>query len=87
MNNNLYEIYEIVHMIIGKIYSVGESHTDKVRFERLKMQCELIYKLLDEVIVESKNKERHEYSMQKSGEFAYKFLMDLKEYLDDVLDD
>ena len=58
-----------------------------MRFESLKKQCELINELLDEVIEESKNKERHEYSIQKNGEFAYEFLMKLKEYLDDVLDE
>ena len=76
-----YTIYEIVHRIVGDINSVGETNTDEVRFENLKVQCELIYDLLDEIIEEEKNKERHEGSMQKSGEFAHKFLIDLKEHL------
>lgn len=80
-----YAVSEIVSKIIGKIHSVGSTETDEGRFENLEVQCELINELLEEVIIESKSKERYEGSMEKSGKFAYEYLMELKKYLEDVL--
>ena len=87
MNNNQYTIHEIAKKIIGKINSVGETYTDEVRFANLQVQCNLIVELLGDVFDESENKEHRAGSIEKSGKFAHKFLMELKEYLDDVLYD
>lgn len=77
-----YTIHEFVKKIIGSISSEGCAEIDEERYKALALQCDLITELVIEVIEESKRKERHEGSMQKSGKFAYEYLMFLKRYLD-----
>ena len=68
-------IYEVVKKLIGKIHPVGETNTDGERFENLKALCSLTDKLLTDIDdIECTYKGRHEYSINRAGEYAGKFL-------------
>lgn len=68
------DVYEVVKKLVGPINPVGESHTDKNRFENLKVMTELVDCLLTDInAVSYKNKDRVEASMKKAGNFASKF--------------
>jgi len=66
--------YDVVKKLIGPINPVGETNTDNERFENLKAMCELVDQLLTDIDdVAYKNKDRHELSMKRAGEYASKF--------------
>jgi hypothetical protein len=66
---------EITNKLIGPINPVGETTSDDARYENLKAQCELVEQLiLDIQYVAKNNKDRSEYSMKRSGEYAERFL-------------
>jgi hypothetical protein len=65
----------VVNKLIGPIEPVGETTTDEKRYENLKAQCELVEQLiLDIQYVAKNNKDRHEHSMKRAGEYADRFL-------------
>jgi len=67
------EVYDVVKKLVGEIKPVGETNTDNDRFENLKAMTDLVDKLLtdiDDVITE---KNRHEFSRKRAGEFADEF--------------
>jgi len=72
-------IHEIVKKLIGAINPVGDTGMDNDRLENLKAMTRLINDLLvDIVIVATENKDRQEYSRKKAGEFANKFLDEIR---------
>ena len=69
------EIYDVVRKLVGEIDPIGETNTDNQRFENLKVMTDLIDKLLtdiDDLAYLEKN--RHEFSRQRAGKYADKFL-------------
>jgi len=69
------EIYDVVKKLVGEIEPVGETYTDNARFENLKVMTDLVEKLLTDIAdVATYEKDRHEYSRKRAGEFADKFL-------------
>lgn len=83
---NKYSVYEIVTKIIGRIDAIGEFYTDRERYRNLEELCGLVSDLLGDIYGEANNIKRYEASVKSSGLFAYEFLKDLKEELDDVLE-
>lgn len=72
------ELKEIVLKLTGEIQPVGETTTDNKRFENLKVLCELVNELVSEIDnVSFYNKDRCEYSMNRSGKYANEFLLKL----------
>lgn len=65
---------EITKKLIGEIRPVGETNTDKERFENLEAMCGLVQDLLGEIITVSLNKDRQEHSLKKAGEYAHNFI-------------
>ena len=71
-------IYEVVKKLNGNINPAGATHVDDERFENLKDMCNLIANLLADVNhVALHNKDRHEYSMKRAGEYADEFLKNI----------
>ena len=70
-------ISEIVKKLIGSIDPIGETNQDEVRFENLKDLILLVDILISDINRVAMNKGRVEYSMNKAGERASKFLDDL----------
>jgi len=66
-------IKEVVDKLVGQIEPVGESYADERRYENLKKVCELTDLLLSDIDKVIGYKERIEYSMKRSGEYADKF--------------
>jgi len=78
MSEQKINIYEVVKKLNGSINPVGATQIDDERFENLKIMCSLIANLLADVShVALYNKDRHEYSMKKSGEYADEFLKNI----------
>ena len=73
------DIYEIVKKLIGEINPIGDSNVDRARLENLKVTTGLVDKLVFDIDSIVPNKDRVERSMEQAGEFADKFLTDLRE--------
>lgn len=68
------KIYEIVQRLIGEIEPRGESYTDEERYKNLQEAIELAESLITDIQYVARNKECPEYSKQKAGKLADKFL-------------
>lgn len=70
-----FSIIEIVETLVGEINPIGETNEDEVRFENLKVMCDLANNLISKIDdVSYKNKDRYEFSIKRSAEYAEKFL-------------
>lgn len=64
---NKFTVVEIVENLIGKINPVGETNEDEIRFENLKLMCDLTNSLISKIgNVSYENKDRQEHSIKKS---------------------
>ncbi len=68
------DFHEIVKKLIGEIDPVGETNTDNARFENLKAMTELVDELLSDIYRVAQGNNRHEYSINRAGQFAASFL-------------
>ena len=70
-------VYDVVKKLIGEINPIGETNEDARRFENLEKMVILVDTLIGEIDkVAANNKNRQEYSLKKSGQFADKYLKD-----------
>lgn len=70
-----FSIIEIIENLVGEINPVGETNEDEVRFENLKVMCDLVNSLISKIDdVAYKNKDSYEFSIKRSAEYAGKFL-------------
>lgn len=69
------DIYDVVKKLVGNINPVGETNTDNQRFDNLQVMVDLLDKLLVDVgDVARFNLKRHEYSRERAGKLAHRFL-------------
>ena len=73
------DFHEIVKKLIGEIDPVGETNTDNARFENLKAMTELVDELLSDIYRVARGNNRHEYSINRAGQFASSFLDEVRE--------
>lgn len=83
---NRYTLYEFVKRIIGSIEAVGSHHIDKERHKNLVQQCSLVDDLIQEIIEEAENIKSYECSKRENGKYAFDYLCDLKEDLENVME-
>lgn len=70
-----FTVVEIVENLIGEITPIGETNEDEVRFENLKLMCDLANSLISKIDnVSYENKDRQEYSIKRAAEYAERFL-------------
>ena len=76
---NVEIILEVLNKLIGEINPVGETNIDNERFNNLMTLCSVTESLLYQITQNSiDNKDRSEYSIKRSGEYANEFLRNLK---------
>ena len=78
-------VIEVVEKLIGDVKAVGETNHDEDAFINLGLMKGVCDALLMDIYESSKTKNRHEYSMQKVGSSAYRYLENLRDWLDDIL--
>lgn len=68
------DCYEVVTKLIGKIEPIGETQTDDIRFENLKLLTDLVDKLLCDIDrISYEYKDCQQYSKKRASDFACKF--------------
>lgn len=79
-------IFEIVKKLIGNTYAIGETNYDEKANKNIEVLGELTNKLVNELIlIRSDNLDRYEYSRKVNGKIANKYLINIKEQLDDEI--
>lgn len=73
------ELEEIVTKLIGPIAPVGETNQDAIRLRNLKETCDLVDKLLFTIDALTMFADSKEHSLKEIGQFAKKFLQEIKE--------
>lgn len=76
------EVADIVMKLIGEIEPVGETYTDDARFDHLILLLNTLDILIDEVRFILPDIDRHEYSMNRAGQWANKWIKDKHELFD-----
>lgn len=72
-------ILEVLNKLIGEINPIGETNIDNERFNNLMTLCSVTESLLYQITQNSiDNKNRPEYSIKRSGEYANQFLRNLE---------
>ncbi|WP_293666512.1 hypothetical protein [uncultured Parabacteroides sp.] len=70
-----FTVIEIVENLVGKITPIGETNEDEIRFENLKVMCDLANSLISKIDdVAYQNEGSHEYSVKRAAEYAARFL-------------
>jgi hypothetical protein len=75
------EIAQIVNKLVGQISATGDSSRDGERLENLKVMCNLVEALVGEIHFSARDKDAYESSVKGIGQYADKFLNNLKEEL------
>lgn len=70
-------LYDVVIKLIGPVRPIGETQTDTERFKNLQEMTHLVDKLVYDIDAVATDRDRHEASIKKAGNFANKFLDDL----------
>ena len=78
---HLENIYEVTQRLCGMIEPQGETNIDEVRFKNLEDTIDVTERLIDDIILVARHKDRYEYSMNKAGKEADKFIDRLRERL------
>jgi hypothetical protein len=80
-------IYQVTKKLIGSIEPIGETNTDNRRYENLDIHIYTVEKLLYDLTELSFERNRHEHSIKKAGERAYKYIKSLAEELKEYIDE
>lgn len=81
------ELIEIVHKLVGDYHAIGEFYHDNEAQENLEVYCELADHIIFNLIDEAKLVKCYEASRESSGRLAMNELKDIKEAIDDFLED
>ena len=80
-------IMEVVSCLVGHTEPYGDTNIDEVRFENQEKVIDLVMSGVEDLINNSKYKNRVEYSMNKIGTRAHKVLQELQQMIDEALYD
>ena len=70
------EVVDVIRKLIGQVEPIGSSHIDEDRYKNLIVLCEVVDELLGDISSVRQNKNRVEYSMNRSGKYADEWLND-----------
>lgn len=80
-------LLEVVSELVGYTEPYGDTRIDEIRYENQEKIIDLVTNGVEDLIRNSKYKDRVEYSMQKIGDRAYKTLEELYEMIGEVIHD
>lgn len=80
-------LLEVVSELVGYTEPYGDTRVDEIRYENQEKIIDLVTNGVEDLIRNSKYKDRVEYSMQAIGSRAYKTLKELYEMIGEVVDE
>jgi hypothetical protein len=79
------DIEDVVYKIIGEIKPVGETYIDNKRFISLEIMCELVQKIISDMVEVAEDKNNHAFSISNSGKRSFDFLKRIKEQIETLI--
>lgn len=80
-------VIEVIEKLIGEIYSAGDCHIDNERYENLQELGKVMYHFTEKLANESKGANSYMGSVARSGKYARKILINIKDIVDDALEE
>lgn len=77
-------ILEVTDKLTGCCYPYGSESIDGNRFHNLLLKTWVVEQLLDEIVEAGQLYNRSEYSILKISNKANQFLVDIRDWLDDI---
>ena len=78
-------IIEVIDKLVGSIEPYGSTQIDEERLENLETLLEVMDEYIGEIIDVTKYRNRYEYSILAIANKAYDWLVDLRDYTDDIV--
>lgn len=78
-------LLEVVSELVGYTEPYGDTRIDEIRYENQEKIIDLVTNGVEDLIRNSKYKDRVEYSMQGIGSKAYKTLKELYEMIGEII--
>lgn len=78
-------VIEVVKKLVGEVNAVGSADINRERLENLEVMTEVVDELIEEVISSAGTKDDYRYSMQQIGEYAFGWLKEWKETLEEIV--
>ena len=78
-------IIEVIDRLVGSIEPYGSESIDKERLENLETLIEILDEYINEMIDVTKYRNRYEYSILKIADRAYEWLVELRDYTDEIV--
>ena len=78
-------IIEVIDRLVGSIEPYGSTQIDEERLKNLETLLEVMDEYIGEIIDVTKYRNRYEYSILEIAERAYDWLVDLRDYTDDIV--
>ena len=79
-------IIKIIELLVGDIHTIGESYTDRERFNNLKNLGEVLSNVIGDVADELENIKSYEYSRKRNGEKAKEILINIRNEINESLE-
>lgn len=79
-------IVKVIELIVGDIHTIGESYTDRERFNNLKNLGEVLSNVVSDVANELENIKSYEYSRKRNGKKAKEILINIKTEINESLE-
>lgn len=78
-------IIEVIDKLVGSIEPYGSTQIDEERLKNLENLLEVMDEYIKEIIDVIKYRNRYEYSILAIANRAYDWLVDLRDYTDDIV--
>lgn len=78
-------VIEVVKTLVGEVDAVGSADINRERFENLEVMTEVVDELMEEIISSSGAKDDYRRSVQQIGEYAFGWLKEWKETLEEIV--
>lgn len=78
-------IIEVIDKLVGSIEPYGSTQIDEERLKNLETLIEILDEYINEIIDVTKYRNRYEYSILAIADRAYAWLVDLRDYIDDIV--
>ena len=78
-------IIEVIDRLVGSIEPYGSTQIDEERLKNLENLLDIMDEYINEIIDVTKYRNRYEDSILARADRAYDWLVDLRDYIDDIV--
>lgn len=80
-------VIKVIKKLIGDVEPAGEYYEDNINYQNLKELEQIMYHFTNKLVLQSYLADSREYSIKRSGEYAKRILVNMKDLIDDALEE